>query len=153
MFTGVTVAGDMAIMTDTVLYAVVAVLLLYGAYRVFKSWRTFRADDKVQINGEAFSLDALFETVCSSIGVDGKFKSLIRYSFLRSRRQIAAFQAQQDLPLEAVVAFFMAGSALGYAENMRKSERPLEHDTFVHIAEQARAYGEQRAPGQNIVWK
>ena len=139
-------------MSETVVYAVVATLGLYVAFRVFRSWRAFRADDVVVINGERFSLDALFEKISNAIGLDGKVKSLIRYSFLRSRRQIAAFQAQEGLPLEAVVAFFMAGSALGYAQNVNQKDLDAERETFARIAGQAKAYGERLAPGQDISW-
>ncbi len=127
----------------TILVCLAGLALIFLANHLFRNWIAFRNDDNVIIDGQAYSFDAVFERLADSFGLEGKPRSLIRYSFLKSRRAIAAYQASKGIPLDAAVALFIAGSASEYAKSLDKSARPLEVDAFNHIAAQAQAYGER----------
>ena len=127
----------------TILVCLAGLAFIFLANHLFKNWLAFRRDDKVFIHGQVFSFDAVFEEIARSIGLEGKPKSLIRYSFLKGRRAIAAYQAREGIALEAAVAFYISGSATQYAESLDKNARLPEVDEFLRLAAQAKAHGER----------
>lgn len=126
----------------TVIVCIVGLAVLFLGHYLLKNWIAFRRDDKVVINGAVYSFDEAFEDIAQRIGLEGKPRSLIRYSFLKSRPAIAAYREGKGISLKSAVAFYISGSANKYAEELDRASRPLEVDEFIRIAAQAQSFGE-----------
>ena len=128
----------------TIIVCLAGLGLVFLLTHLLRNWLAFRRDDIVAINGQLYSFDAVFKDLAQKFGMEGKQYSLIRYSFLKSRQAIAAYRAQDDLPLDVAVAAFIEQSATTYAKSMDKSAHPLAVDDFMHVAAQAKAFGKSR---------